>query len=232
MLDQYRMLDGSAVARFVPGKVVCVGRNYAAHARELNNPVPDEPVLFIKPASALVDFTKPLQLPQGEAIHYEAELAVLITQPLTMATEDQVLQAIGGIGLALDLTKRALQSRLKAKSLPWELAKGFDGACPVTPFVEPGRFEDLGNLAFSLWIDGETRQRGNTSEMLFPVVPLIQHISKHFTLLPGDLVLTGTPEGVGELEHGMRLRLDLASVCQFSSEVTIEGGGSSLQNKG
>ncbi|TNC80171.1 MAG: fumarylacetoacetate hydrolase family protein [Oleiphilus sp.] len=222
MLEHFQTHSGVALPTLKPGKIVCVGRNYAAHAKELSNPVPVEPVLFIKPSTALIPFTAPIKLPSDEAIHYETELAVVIGESLCQAGDDQVLQAISGIGLALDLTKRELQSRLKEKGLPWELSKAFDGACPLTPILDRSSFGDLTSVKFTLSIDGLVRQKGSAGDMLFPVLPLIRHISKHFTLLPGDVVLTGTPEGVGVLKPGMKLTLSLDDKAQFETQVLAQ----------
>lgn len=190
------------------GKVVCVGRNYADHAEELNNPIPTEPVLFIKPASSVSALSEPVLLPQkfGE-IHYEAELAVLIGATLTDASEAQAEAAICGLGLGLDLTRRDVQSTLKEKRLPWELAKAFDGSCVLSPFVLP-EF-DLTDLHYELAVNGDVRQKGQTRQMLNPVLALVSHISQTFTLHPGDVVLTGTPKGVGQLHDGDELTLKL-----------------------
>lgn len=188
-------------------KVVCVGRNYAAHARELNNPIPDTPLLFIKPNSSVVPLSGELLLPRGKgSVHYETELAVLIGQPLSDATENDVKTAIAGLGLALDLTLRDLQSELKSQGHPWEKAKAFDGSCPLSEFI-PFKDQNLDAQSFQLVINGELRQQGNTSQMLIPVLPLLVEVSRHFTLCPGDVVLTGTPEGVGELQVGDVLEL-------------------------
>ena len=185
------------------GKVVCVGRNYADHARELNNPVPSTPILFIKPATAVVPFAEEISIPaaKGEC-HHELELALLIGKPLTAVTPEQAAAGIAGYGLALDLTLRELQSQLKAKGQPWELAKSFDGACPVSGFVEPQRLAQPQNARLQLSINERIQQDGNTNAMLTPILELLAFISAHFTLRPGDLVLTGTPAGVGPLQDG------------------------------
>lgn len=215
---QHLWKDGTPV-HLPLGKIVCVGRNYAEHARELNNPVPSEPLLFIKPATAAVHVTRPIELPaHGGEVHYETELAVLIGRPLSNASADEVRAAILGYGLALDLTLRELQSRLKEKGHPWERAKAFDGACPLSPFVAAEKLPD-DDIHFSLEIDGERRQDGNTADMLVPVVPLIAHISSHFTLLPGDVVLTGTPKGVGPLRSGQTLTLQLEDLLFLQTRV-------------
>lgn len=201
-------------------KIVCVGRNYAAHAQEMNNPVPDEPLLFIKPSTAAVPMENPIRLPVGKgAVHFETELAVLIGYPLIDAQPDEVREAIIGYGLALDLTLRDVQQQLKEKGHPWERAKAFDGACPLSPFVSVAEFDSNAPVDFALDIDDKRQQTGNTENMLNPVLPLIAHMSQHFTLLPGDVVLTGTPAGVGPLNSGQKLLLQLGSVMMVETRV-------------
>ncbi len=199
-------------------KVVCVGRNYAEHAKELNNPVPDEPILFIKPESSLADMHRPLRVP-AEDCHYETELAVLIGEELQDASLAEVERAIAGYGLALDLTRRQLQSQLKAKSHPWEIAKAFDGACPLSQFVAPSEVGESAHISFSLLINGALKQQGMTEDMLMPVIPLIQYMSRIFTLRAGDVVLTGTPKGVGQLSVGDHLQLQLANCLNIETQV-------------
>ncbi|MBZ2168570.1 fumarylacetoacetate hydrolase family protein [Marinobacter sp. F4216] len=215
---QHHWKDGTPL-HLPLGKIVCIGRNYAEHARELNNPIPDEPLLFIKPATAAVYITRPLAIPrnQGE-VHYESELAVLIGRPLTNASESEAKAAILGYGLALDLTLRDLQSQLKEKGHPWERAKSFDGACPLSPFVAAEKFSK-DHFTFTLDIDQELRQRGDTRDMLMPILPLIAHISSQFSLMPGDVVLTGTPKGVGPLAEGQTLSLELDDVLFVETKV-------------
>lgn len=203
------------------GKIVCVGRNYAAHARELNNPVPEQPLLFMKPATSACDLHQSLSLAdhQGE-VHFETELAVLIGAPLKQASSQEARQAIMGYGLALDLTLRDLQNRLKAEGHPWERAKAFDGACPLSNLIPADELPDPGNIRFSLTLDGQLQQQGNTRDMITPVVALLAHISETFTLRPGDLVLTGTPAGVGALRRGQHLKLDLDG--RLTVETSVE----------
>lgn len=205
---QHHWKDGTPV-HLPLGKIVCIGRNYAEHARELNNPVPDEPLLFIKPATSAVHITRPLDLPRDRGeVHFETELAVLIGRPLTNASASEAEGAILGYGLALDLTLREVQSRLKEKGHPWERAKAFDGACPLSPFVSVDRLR-RDYLTFTLDINRERQQTGDTRDMLNPIVPLIAYMSSQFTLMPGDVVLTGTPKGVGPLASGQILSLEL-----------------------
>lgn len=204
MPRQHHLPDG----RVLPaGKIVCVGRNYAEHAKELNNPVPAEPILFIKPATAVASMHEPIVVPRGQgACHFETELAILLGAPLKNADEAQAQAAIAGIGLGLDLTLREVQDGLKAKGLPWEKAKAFDGACPLSNFVAPTLVGDLGQVRIRLLVNGESRQDGNTSDMLTPVLPLLAYMSTFFTLEAGDVVLTGTPKGVGPLQAGDKLQ--------------------------
>lgn len=202
------------------GKIVCVGRNYAEHAAELNNPIPEQPLLFIKPATSAAHLDQPVQLPEGRGeVHYETEIALLIGKPLRKADADEALQAVAGVGLALDLTLRGLQSELKKLGYPWERAKAWDGACPLSTFVPANRVADWPALELSLNINGAERQRGTASQMLNPIPQLLSHISQTFTLLPGDVVITGTPAGVGTLASGDQLQLALKGLLQVSSTV-------------
>ncbi len=202
------------------GKVVCVGRNYAEHARELNNPVPSEPVLFIKPSTALVNLERPVSIPlQFGSCHFETEMAVLIGESLTCCNEQQAVSAIAGVGVALDLTLRDLQSALKEKSLPWEKAKAFDGACPISAFVSMQNINELQRQQIQLRQNGELRQDGNSADMLTPVLPLLVYISQFFTLSPGDIVLTGTPAGVGPLAVGDSLEISLGDIINVQTEI-------------
>ncbi len=215
---QHLWKDGNPV-HLPLGKIVCIGRNYAEHARELNNPVPDLPLLFIKPSTAAVHVTRPLDFPRDRgSVHFETELAVLIGRPLTNASAAEAKAAIFGYGLALDLTLRDVQSQLKEKGQPWERAKAFDGSCPLSPFV-PAELLPEDNIHFTLDVDGERRQTGDTRDMLHPVLELISHMSSQFTLLPGDVVLTGTPKGVGPLQSGQTLSLELEKLLFVETKV-------------
>ena len=217
---QHKYTDGTRI-HFPVGKVVCVGRNYAEHAKELNNPVPTEPLLFIKPGSCVVESEGGFKIPQERgAVHYEVEIAVIIGKPLsTKPNEEEVVDAISGFAPALDLTLRDVQAGLKAKGLPWELAKSFDGACVLAPLIHRGVVKDINQLGVRLTINGEVKQEGNSAEMLNPIVPLIQHIAGHFRLLPGDVVLTGTPAGVGKLNQQDQLVMELIDYCAAETHV-------------
>lgn len=203
-------------ARFISGKkfeypvtkVVCVGRNYAEHARELDNPIPETPILFIKPESSVVSLEDSFTIPETDC-HYETEIAILIGKELSNVNEKEAESGITGVGLALDLTRRALQSELKKNSHPWEVAKSFDGACPLSQFISYSDIDSLKDLHFSLAINGEVRQQGLSNDMITPVIALIVYISKYFRLRAGDVVLTGTPKGVGSLVINDKLELNL-----------------------
>lgn len=220
--ESYRhvWVDGSECDLPV-GKVVCVGRNYAAHAKELNNPVPEQPLLFMKPSTALCDVQSGIVITpaQGE-VHYETEIALLVGRSIRAGYDQQaVASAIAGVGLALDLTLRQLQAQLKQNGHPWERAKAFDGACPVTPFTPIAGCGAWDDLEFRLRVNDEPRQHGRSADMLMPIPQLLQHIAQTFTLLPGDIVLTGTPEGVGALKTGDELELTGVDHRQWQCQV-------------
>ncbi|MCE7522813.1 fumarylacetoacetate hydrolase family protein [Alloalcanivorax xenomutans] len=216
----HRWIDGSTMDMPV-GKVVCVGRNYAEHARELGNEVPEQPLLFMKPASALVSLHEPVVLPKGQGeVHHEVEMVVMVGETLSGETDPgRVRYAIAAYGVGLDLTLRDLQNTLKAKGHPWERAKAFDGAAPVSGFVDARGISVRQNLEVSLEINGETRQHGHTGQMLFPTFELIAHISQTFRLDPGDLIFTGTPSGVAALNTGDKLTARLGNIIQVFSEI-------------
>ncbi len=161
------------------GKIVCVGRNYAEHAAELNNPLPEQPLLFIKPATSAVEMQEPLQLPQGFGdVHYETEIALLIGKTLSKATSQEAMSAVIGVGLALDLTFRDLQTELKKLGHPWERSKAWDGSCPLSTFVAAQEVKDWQELELSLKINGIEKQRGQAKQMLTPIPELLSHISQ------------------------------------------------------
>ena len=202
------------------GKVVCVGRNYAAHAAELGNAVPDKPLLFIKPPSSVVDLAPSFRIPAGRgSVHHETEIAVLIGRELRDASPEQARAAIVGVSVALDLTLRDVQDALKAKGQPWERAKGFDGACALGPFLPMSPELDLGKLQIRLVVNGRRRQFASSAQMITPVIELICFASRHFTLWPGDVVLTGTPAGVGPLVPGDRVLAEVSGVVSVRSVV-------------
>jgi len=218
-LYRHHFTDGSEFAA-APGKQVCVGRNYAEHAKELGNEIPDTPLLFMKPATAMVAMAEPLELPAGDgSCHHELELALLIGQPLSRAAPGQCRAAVAGIGLALDLTLRDLQSELKKKGQPWERAKAFDGASPLSAFIPFEQDLDFASLKLRLTRNGGVQQQGSCADMLFSVETLLSEISHNFSLMPGDVVLTGTPAGVGPLCSGDHLLCELEGLLKVETVV-------------
>jgi 5-carboxymethyl-2-hydroxymuconate isomerase len=185
------------------GKIICVARNYAAHARELGNPVPDQAVLFMKPASSILPSGGTIVIPPySNECHFEIELAVLIERTGKEVAEATALDYVAGYGVAIDLTLRDVQNAQKEKGLPWEIAKGFDTACPLSEFTPADRVTDVQQLRLQLKLNGELRQDGTTADMLRPVARLVSEASHYFTLERGDVILTGTPAGVGQLKSG------------------------------
>ncbi|AIJ09887.1 MULTISPECIES: fumarylacetoacetate hydrolase family protein [Edwardsiella] len=206
---QHRDWQG-ALLELPVSKVVCVGNNYREHIREMGSQVAPQPVLFLKPESALCDLRQPIVIPHGLGeVHHEVELAVLIGMPLSQANEDRVARAVAGYGVALDLTLRDVQRECKKHGYPWEKAKAFDGACPLSGFIPESEFGDAQNAGLTLSVNGVLRQSGNTRDMLTPILPLISYMSRFFTLRAGDVVLTGTPAGVGPLFSGDMLTIGL-----------------------
>ena len=198
-----------------PGKLVCVGRNYRAHAEEFGNQVPEQPMLFIKPSCTLQPLTKPIQWPQVlGCCHHELELCLLIGKELVSPTPKQSMEAIWGYTLGLDLTLRDQQNLLKAKSMPWERAKSFPGSAPMGTFIPAKEVKSVRDLQLELQINGGVRQAAETNSMVFNVLELVCEAANAFTLQPGDIVMTGTPAGVGSLRRGDDLHLQLQGADQ------------------
>jgi len=188
------------------GKIVCLGRNYLDHIRELGNKIPDRAVIFCKPSSSLLGNGGTVIIPAySNDCHHELELALLIGVRGKQIKEEEALNHVAGYGVALDLTLRDLQAELKGKGLPWELAKGFDTSCPLSDFVPAEKVSDPNNLQLTLKVNGEVRQQGNTNMMMRSVEQIVSEISDFYTLEPGDILLTGTPAGVSRMTSGDHL---------------------------
>ena len=184
-------------------KIICIGRNYVEHAKELNNPLPEVPIFFLKPETALLQKNQPFFYPEfSEDIHYETEIVLKIKKVGKHIQEKFAHTYYDEIGIGIDLTARDLQSNCKKKGLPWEIAKGFDGSAPLGKFINKSEFENINDLRFSLNVNGETRQDGNTKDMIFSFDKIIAYVSQFLTLKIGDLIFTGTPEGVGPIKIG------------------------------
>ncbi len=201
---------------FPIGKIVCLARNYAEHARELGNETPAAPVLFMKPASSVIGDGDTVRIPPySQECHYEVELAVLIGRECRAVSAESALEYVAGYGTAIDMTLRDVQNSLKAKGLPWEIAKGFDTACPLSDFVPASAVPDPHNLRLHLSVNGELRQDGCSSDMINRVPRIIAYISAIFTLQPGDVILTGTPAGVGQVVAGDVIEADIEGVARL-----------------
>ncbi|MEZ4746570.1 MAG: fumarylacetoacetate hydrolase family protein [Calditrichia bacterium] len=186
--------------------IFCIGRNYAEHAKELNNPVPTEPIIFTKPPSSVIHSGEKIVLPpQSKAVHHEVETVVLIGKTGKNIPESDAMNFIKAYGIGIDVTARDVQSRAKEKGHPWAVAKGFDTFAPLSDFVPASNIADAADISLHLSVNDEHRQTGNSKDMLFPIPRLIAYLSNIFTLNPGDLIFTGTPEGVGLLNEGDEL---------------------------
>ncbi|UCG28710.1 MAG: fumarylacetoacetate hydrolase family protein [Bacteroidales bacterium] len=188
-------------------KIICIGRNYIAHAKELNNPVPDVPIFFLKPDSSILKNNKPFFLPDfSQEIHYELEIVVKIDRLGKSIPARFASRYFSEIGVGIDFTARDLQRECTQNGLPWEISKSFDGSAALGKFIEKKKFENIQNLSFKLEVNGRIVQKGNTADMVFPVDELISYLSRFFTLKTGDLIFTGTPEGVGPVKRGDHLK--------------------------
>ena len=187
-------------------KIICIGRNYAAHIEELKNETPGNPVVFLKPDTALLKNGAAFYYPDfSKNIHHEAELVLKINKEGKYIQKKFAHRYYEEIGLGIDFTARDLQDQCKAKGLPWEIAKAFNGSAPIGDFIPVSEIENLQSIGFHLSINGEIKQQGNTSLMLFNFDTIIEYVSQFFTLKKGDLIYTGTPAGVGPVKIGDRL---------------------------
>jgi len=184
-------------------KIIAIGRNYIDHAKELNNPVSTEPVIFLMPETALIRKNQPFFYPDfSNDIHYEVELVLKINKLGKNIAEKFAHRYYDEIGIGIDFTARDVQADLKKKGLPWEKAKAFDGAAPLGKFISKEEFDNVTNISFSLEKNDEIVQHGNSKDMIFSFDSIITHVSKFFTLKIGDLIFTGTPAGVGPVKIG------------------------------
>ena len=200
--------------------IFCIGRNYVDHIAELKNETPTEPVVFMKPNNSILHNGATIRLPAySQSVHYECELVLLIGKDSNDVNGDDLSEIIAGYGIGLDLTARDVQSRLKEKGLPWTKAKGFRGAACVSDFIAADKLVEPQDCAFTFQVNGETRQQGQTSLMIYPINAILRELAESYGLKAGDVVFTGTPAGVGELHSGDKLALDLAGLVQAEFEV-------------
>jgi 2-keto-4-pentenoate hydratase/2-oxohepta-3-ene-1,7-dioic acid hydratase in catechol pathway len=198
---------------FTIGKIVCLARNYAEHARELGNETPAAPVLFMKPASSVIGDGDTVRIPAySQECHYELELALLIGKQCRAVSTDKAMEYVAGYAVGIDMTLRDVQNQLKSKGLPWDIAKGFDTSCPLSDFVPAGAVADPHALHLKLAVNGVTRQDGCSSDMINRIPQIVAYISGIFTLEPGDVILTGTPAGVGQVREGDVMTAEIVSV--------------------
>lgn len=216
--------------KIIPGtdlfvqNIFCIGRNYAEHAKELNNPIPSAPVVFMKPTSSLCFDGENLILPKmSNRVDHEVEVVLVIGKSGKNIPVDEASKYISHLGIGLDFTARDLQDKAKEKALPWAVAKGFDTFAAVGNFVAfNGSAVELEKLHFQLEVNGELKQKGHTGNMLFPITTIVSYLSSIFTLSEGDLIFTGTPEGVGVLKAGDRLLARLEGFNTLSLGVRAE----------
>ncbi|MFO0323309.1 MAG: fumarylacetoacetate hydrolase family protein [Bacteroidota bacterium] len=201
-------------------KIICIGRNYADHAKEMKTEVPTEPVFFMKPDTALLINNESFYFPNfTKELHHEIEVVLKISKVGKYIDEAFAYKYYEEISLGIDFTARDLQAQCKAKGLPWEKAKSFDGAAPIGKFLKKSELGNLQNLNFELTINNEIRQKGNTSDLLFSFDKVIAYVSQFVTLKVGDLIYTGTPEGVGPVYIGDQLKGVLNGTELFNFEI-------------
>lgn len=208
-------------------KIVAVGRNYAAHAKELGNAVPKEPVLFMKPTSSYLENGGTIEVPHPlESLDHEVELAVVIGRKARDVPEATAMDYVGGYALGLDMTAREIQASAKSAGLPWTVAKGQDTFTPISSILPKSMVPDPDNLELWLKVDGEIRQKGSTKDMIFKIPFLISHISSIMTLLEGDVILTGTPQGVGPVKAGQKVTAGITNLLDihFNVEKRVKPG--------
>ncbi len=202
------------------GKIICLGRNYREHAREMKSEVPGRPILFLKPSTAIIHSGEEVILPPfSRVLHHEVELVVVVGREGKNLRPQLAYDYVFGYGIGLDMTLRDVQEQSKAKGLPWSVAKGFDTSAPVSDIITKEEIPDPQNLDFSLRVNQQLRQRANTREMIFGIDLIIPYISEIFTLERGDVIFTGTPEGVGTVTSGDSLTAELENIVTLTCSV-------------
>ena len=201
-------------------KIICIGRNYLAHVKELDNALPTEPMFFMKPETALLPAGEPFPYPDfSKEIHYETELVLHICKTAKAIDEEKASEYYDAITVGIDFTARDLQSRCKVKGHPWEIAKAFDYSAPIGKFKKISELKNADDIAFGMKLNGEWVQQGHSRDMIFSFDRIIAHVSRFVTLNEGDIVFTGTPQGVGEVHVGDKLQLFLEDEPVFEFEI-------------
>ncbi|KAI6170781.1 FAH family protein [Aphelenchoides bicaudatus] len=212
-----RIMSSANLADFrnLTRKIVCVGRNYKDHAQELKNPIPEKPLLFLKGNNALIGNGEKIYVPAGcKDLHHEVELAVVIGKTASKVAKKDAWDFVGGYTVALDMTARDLQNELKSQGYPWFLAKSFDTSCPVADFLDKSKVPDPHKLELICTLNGQVRQRDTTDKMIFDIPTLIEFTTATVRLDPGDLILTGTPAGVGPCKPGDEIEIQLSDLLK------------------
>ncbi len=202
------------------GKIFCLGRNYAEHAREMKSEVPTSPIVFLKPSSAVIRTGEPIIRPRiSKSMHHEVEVVVVVGKEGKNVPASKAGNHVAGYAVGLDMTLRDVQNDAKSKGLPWTVCKGFDTSAPVSQVIPAARIHDPAKLDFQCSVNGKVRQQGCTSDMIFSVEKIIEYLSSLFTLEAGDLIFTGTPEGVGEVNPGDRIDAELLGYAKISHPI-------------
>jgi acylpyruvate hydrolase len=214
-------LEGSQ-KEYTVGKILCLGRNYTEHAKEMHADIPKEPIIFLKPSSAIIGNNEDIRIPKiSHQPHHEVELVVAIGQNGKNIPRAIAFQYVLGYGIGLDMTLRDIQNDAKKQGLPWSIAKGFDTSAPVSDFVPVSKIKDPHNLGIRCTVNAIVRQESSTRNMIFPIDKIIEYASSIFTLEAGDLIFTGTPEGVGAVHDGDIIEAELIGFTKISHRVTF-----------
>lgn len=220
-MTYYKFQDSEKHVRI--GKIICLARTYAEHAREMNATVTEDPLLFLKPASSVIYDHGTIIIPKrSQCLHHEVELGIILGKKGRYIREENAMHHVLGYLVALDITARDIQSVSKKNGWPWAIAKGFDSFAPLSDAVTKEKVPDPQNLDLMLKINGTVKQNANTNQMIYSIERIISFISEIMTLEPGDLILTGTPEGVGEIKEGDVLEARLDSLCSLTVDVKRE----------
>ncbi|KAF9125591.1 hypothetical protein BGX30_000394 [Mortierella sp. GBA39] len=202
-------------------KIIAIGRNYSEHAKELGNAVPTEPFFFLKPTSSYITDGQSIEIPAGCEVHHELELSVIIGKEGRDILAEDAEDYIAGYALSLDMTARNMQDKAKKEGRPWSASKGYDTFTPIGDFIPKDQIPDHGNIDLSLQVNGVTKQNGNTRDMIFSVPALIENVSSIMKLEEGDIIMTGTPKGVGSVLPGETITCDLAVNGKVLSQLTF-----------
>lgn len=220
-MTYYKFQDSEKHVRI--GKIICLARTYADHAREMNATITEDPLLFLKPTSSVIYDHGTIIIPKrSQCLHHEVELGIILGKKGKNIREEKAMQYVLGYLVALDITARDIQSVSKKNGWPWAIAKGFDTFAPLSDAVTKEKIPDPQNLDLMLKINGTVKQSANTNQMIYSIERIISFISEIMTLEPGDLILTGTPEGVGEIKEGDVLEAQLDSICRLTIDVKRE----------